>query len=169
MADIKQKILNYAYGLLARREYSVYDIEQKLCTWLGKHFPSLLHEEGPVLVQSIILELKTKKYLSDERFTRLFVEQKKEINGWGKQKIWQKLREKGIEESLFQANWENHDTTRISSKIKFDVQKKWKVLKTKKKTDSESRQALLRFLAGRGFGYVESQNILDVVLISSAK
>lgn len=156
--------MNYAYSLLARREYSVYGIQKKLKLWFDRHKPDESSFQGrEALVGKVVRALQEKKYLSDERFAQLFIEQKKEINGWGKQKIWQKLREKGVDESIFLQRWERQNTDQVSRKIKVDVQNKWKSLFTKKLTEHERKQVLLRFLAGRGFGYSESKNILEVV------
>ena len=171
MVTLNQKLLNYAYSLLARREYSVCEVRQKLHSWLLRYQKSEAEDEAgeldptdqKKLILVIIKELQDQAYLSDERFTRLFIEQKQNINGWGQQKIWQKLRQKGIDESIFVVLWSELESEVISEKIKNDVQRKWINLVQKQKSQTEVKSALLRFLAGRGFGYARSQKILDAV------
>lgn len=165
MIEAKKKLLNYAYRLLARREYSVSDLRQKLLKWCDRWSEEFSFDRSEILdlITVVLQDLQANNYVSDERFTRLFIEQKQLIQGWGRQKIWHSLRQKGVDESVFIVLWEARESDAISDKIKSDVQKKWINLAKKQKSQTEVFQALMRFLAGRGFGYAQSQKILEAV------
>ena len=126
-------------ALCARREYCCADIAEKL----RKKGAST--EETEVLIDRLIDE----GYINEGRYARAFVHDKILYNGWGRVKVKQQLRVKGICPAYI-----NEAMTCITEEQYAEVFQK--VLQAKRRsikgeTDYEVRQKLARSLIARGF------------------
>lgn len=123
--DLYKRLLNKGIDLLAMREHSELEIQRKLLSKAKStnryqkksprgrrkaNAPLLNNEAGQVeaqddsidvfeIVSSVIDELKSLKYLSNERFTESFI-RSREIKGYGPIKIRYELSQKGIVDSM---------------------------------------------------------------------
>ena len=149
-----QTFRDVGFRLLGKREYSVHEFRRKL---LAK-FPD--DAEG---IEALIEELKKKKWLSNERFCALFIEDQVLKRSTGPRKIVQKLRSKSIFEDMAKKAVEKYflleDQINIAKEL---VDKKKKDILRRKKDLSEFKleAKLKQFLYGRGFG----GEVIDEVL-----
>lgn len=136
----------YALWLLSAREYSVARLREK-CT---EKYPEHLEE-----IELLINNFVQKKYLDDERFCEVMI--RSEIRkGNGKQKIVQKLMQKGIDLGLAKEQVEVHIQTddlfdaawTLAEKKKLQIERKYP-----ETSDFEKQQKLMQYLAGRGYDY----------------
>ncbi len=87
------RALELAYRYLSRRERTVAEVHQHLCS-------SGLDDSE---VDSVIGELVEQGYLDDARFARLFVEDKRQLEQWGSERIRRGLASRGIERDVAEA------------------------------------------------------------------
>jgi regulatory protein len=87
---VSERALELAYRHLSRRERSVAEMRQHLLR-RGVDEPE---------VDAAIEELVEQGYLDDARFARLFVEDKRQLEQWGSERIRRGLSNRGIEREL---------------------------------------------------------------------
>ncbi|WP_249009635.1 regulatory protein RecX [Conexibacter sp. DBS9H8] len=81
--------LSIAYALVNRRERTVTEVRARL------ERAGCAEAE----IAAAILELETIGFLDDARYARLFVEDRRNLDGWGNARIERALRERGVHES----------------------------------------------------------------------
>lgn len=81
-----EKALGLAYRHLGRRDRTVTEIREHL-TAKGVR---------EAVVEDAIAELRTQGYLDDGRFARRFAEDRRALDGWGSERIVQRLRALGV-------------------------------------------------------------------------
>ncbi len=81
---------NSAYRYLTIRPRSRFEVEQKLC---DREFP-------PDIVASVLSHLEQLGYLNDEEFARQWAASRVRTRGFGRRRIEQELRSKGVSASL---------------------------------------------------------------------
>lgn len=84
------KALDLAYGYLNRRDRTVSEIR--------RHLQNRVSEEAAV--ERAIEILQTEGYLDDARYARLFSEDKRTLEEWGRERIERALRERGIDREV---------------------------------------------------------------------
>lgn len=135
------KALNIIAGICSKKEYCSSEVREKLLKW-----------ELPEKEITRILEfLHQNKFVDDSRFAAFYARDKFRFNKWGRQKIAQMLRQKGIDpatvnEALSALSPQDYDATCMA------------LLKGKLKTLKEDspiklKAKLIRFAAGRGFDF----------------
>lgn len=135
------KALQIITGLCSRKEYCTADILTKLHKW------ELSSEE----IQKIMDFLYQYKFIDDERFARIYTEDKFRFNHWGKQKIMLMLRRKNIPADLIEKALKTVDSQSYTEQCKVLLEQK---MKTLNETDPyKLRAKLTRFGAGRGFDF----------------
>ena len=132
------------YKLAARctvSEQCLSDIETKLAKY------DLTEEEKTRIVRHLVEE----KYVDDRRYAEAFVRDKYRFNKWGRIKIAQGLRMKGIDkktiDTAMEAIYEQEYIEILRDLIKS------KRRSTKGKNDYEINGKLIRFATGRGFEF----------------
>ncbi len=135
-----KEYLNKAEAWCARSEHCIADLKLKLKEWV---VPAEYH---PFIISQLI----ETNFINEERYTRAFVSDKSRFNKWGKVKLRFLLRQKNIPEDLIeQAISEKINPTVYQNTCKALAQQKWNSIKTKK--GLEKQNAVIRFLASRGF------------------
>jgi regulatory protein len=81
-----EQALGMAYRQLGRRDRTVTEIREHL-TAKGI---------AEAVVEDAIAELRTQGYLDDGRFARRFAEDRRALDGWGAERIMQRLRALGV-------------------------------------------------------------------------
>lgn len=136
-----QKALSAAAALCSKKEYCCQDIRKKLEKW-G------IEEKDR---QSILNELIRNKFLDDNRFALFYVRDKFRFNKWGKTKIAQMLKQKGIAPAIIQealATLPSEEQEEVCLRL---MKQKCKHIR---ETDPlKTKAKLLRFALGRGFDY----------------
>lgn len=126
-------------SMCARCEHAESDLRKKLKDW------GLTLNEA----NDIILRLKQERYLDNERFARAYCRDKLRFNGWGRIKISFMLRSKGIEQELIDEALAQIDDEQYAAILDETLIAKAKTLIGK--SPDQTRTALLRFAASRGF------------------
>ena len=125
--------------LCARCEQAEGDLRKKLCNW----------GVSPSDAHSVISRLKQERYLDNERYARAYCRDKLRFNGWGRLKISYMLRGKGIEQEYINLALAEIDEEQYVAILDEALIAKAKTLIGK--TEVQTRTALLRFAASRGF------------------
>lgn len=141
------------YKLAARcstSEQCLSDVEAKLKRY------DLSEEERTRILQHLIEE----KYIDDKRYAEAFVRDKYRFNKWGRIKIAQGLRMKGIDNGTVNKAMELIDETEYLHILRELIKAKRKSIRGK--SDYEVNGKLIRFAIGRGFEFAAIRSCMDV-------
>lgn len=140
-ADILKKIIRYcSYQERCRQE-----VKEKLAQ-IGV----------PLENQSQYMHyLEEQGYLNEERFIRIFVQSKHSRLGWGKRKIIESLRQKGVMVDTLEIEENNY--LEQARKV---AEKKSKALK---KDDAQKRLKIKRYLYGKGYNADTIERVLTEI------
>ena len=142
--EIKQKMVNYCvYQDRCHKE-----VEQKM--WEFTLIPEAKEE--------ILLYLMKENYLNEERFTRSYIRGKFYMKSWGRNKIRQHLKQKGITDKLIQKcmdEIDDDDYATTLKKIATNYAAQQKGLQNYQKKIKTTR-----YLLSRGFEYDEIREVL---------
>ncbi len=135
--EIKQKMANYC----VYQDRCHQEVEQKMWDFLLV----------PEAKEEILLYLMLENYLNEERFTRSYVRGKFYMKSWGRIKIRNHLKFKGITDKLIAQCFDEIDEEDYTSTVRklydahFSKEKSAKAYEKKAKT--------IKFLLGKGFEY----------------
>ena len=85
--DDVQKGLDRAFRYLSRRDRTVAEVRAHL----------LAKETSDSVIDEVVEELRVQGYLDDARYAQRFAEDRRNLDGWGSERIERKLRSLGIE------------------------------------------------------------------------
>lgn len=142
------------YKLAARcsvSEQCMSDIEAKLAKF------DLPEEEKIRILRHLVEE----KYVNDERYAEAYVRDKYRFNKWGRIKIAQGLRMKGIDRESIEAAMEAIDEQEYLNILRELLKSKRK--STYGKNDYEVNGKLIRFATSRGFEFAAICKCLGAV------
>ena len=122
-------------------EQCLSDIETKLAKY------DLTDEEKTRILRHLVEE----KYIDDGRYAEAYVRDKYRFNKWGRIKIAQGLRMKGIDRETIDTAMETIDEAEYLDILRGLIQSKRR--STKGKNDYEVNGKLIRFATGRGFEF----------------
>jgi len=126
--------LNYAFWLLNRKDYSIFEIRKKLTS----------REFSPKEIESVIDKLIGLDFLNDRRFTDNFIKSQKNLKPIGELKLKEKLFVKGISGDLIKEYLpKDQEEELIEAAINYLFRKR----------ESIPIDKLLRYLERRGFKY----------------
>ena len=132
-------------------EQCLSDIENKLSKY------DLPEEEKTRILRHLVEE----KYVDDGRYAEAFVRDKYRFNKWGRIKIAQGLRMKGIDRETINTAMEAIDEQEYLNILRDLIKAKRK--STHGKNDYEINSKLVRFATGRGFEYPAIRQFLNNV------
>ncbi len=141
-----EKINNCALRILGRREFSVFELKEKL----NKKFP-----DQKECIDTLLISFKEKDWVSDIRFSEVFIKDQI-IKKQGPRKIEMKLFKKGITSELMTESLNKFypENKQIPIAQYLGLRKKDEILRRKPKiADFELDGKVNQFLIGRGFGY----------------
>jgi len=149
-ATEQNKHLAWAERLCSRREYCVFDLRTKLKT------RSVSSQEAEQVIEALIQQ----NFLNDERYTRAFVQDKSNLQGWGPEKIRYALRVKQIPDTLIREALAGIDSHAQKETL-------FRLLETKRRnlkaaSDIDARNKLIRFAQSRGFTYEDVASALKI-------
>lgn len=96
---MSERAAELAYRYVARRERTAHELRQHLTS----------RGLDAAEVEAALTELIEAGYLDDERYARLFVEDKRALDRWGSARIRRALLERGIEREIADAALSEHD------------------------------------------------------------
>lgn len=129
-------------------EQCLSDVESKLAKY------DLTEEEKTRILRHLVEE----KYVDDGRYAEAYVRDKYRFNKWGRMKIAQGLRMKGIDRETIETAMEVIDEQEYMSILRDLLKAKRK--STKGKSEYEINGKLARFAIGRGFEYAAIRQCL---------
>ncbi len=141
------------YKLAARcsvSEQCLSDIETKLSRY------DLTEEEHTRILRYLVEE----KYVDDRRYAEAYVKDKYRFNKWGRIKIAQGLRLKGIDNETIKSAMETIDEEEYLSILRDLIKAKRK--STRGTSEYEINGKLTRFATGRGFEYAAIRRCINV-------
>lgn len=143
-AEIKQKMANYC----VYQDRCHQEVEQKL----------LEFRVIPEAREEILLYLMKENYLNEERFTRSYIRGKFKIKQWGRNKIRNHLRMKGISDKLASKCMDEINDVEYQKTI-LKIYEDY-VTRIRGLNEYQKRAKTIRYLLGRGFEYDVMQNVL---------
>ena len=139
MTDHQKQVLYRAASFCAYQERSTKEVRQKMAEWE-------LPEQD---VGAVLEELTAQNYLNEERFARAFAGGKFRIKKWGRLKIKQELKLKGVSNEMIQRGLQEIDGDDYVATLHDLVAKKARTLRGE--TPLAMKQKLLRFALSKGF------------------
>ena len=138
----------FAYRLLGRREYSVFELGQRIRQkWSGVEGVEELAEE-------LLEALQEENLLSDERFVESFVRSRVSRHQ-GPLKIKAALQSKGVSDGLVSMELESRSSEWT------DLAAEWLERNHSGPIDFDTRRKLYRRLANRGFTHSQAMDAID--------
>ena len=145
----KSRAINYISGKLKTK----YEVRLKL---KEKDFTEDIIDE-------VIDILEKEEYLNDRLYCEVFIEDKKQLNGYGKNKIKSLLIQKGISKSVFEDFLDEFEYEE-----EFDNALKMGIIKLNLLSNEEDvfkkKQKLINYLAYRGFSFDVINDVLREIL-----
>ena len=139
IADRLKSALIKAASFCAYQERYVQEVRNKLIDW------GLADDEAMAVVDELI----TQKYINETRFVKSFTRGKFRHNHWGKIKIRQELKMRGLGNDLIKIGLAEIDGDEYEQVLQALLEKKDKTLKEQ---DKQIRlQKLVRFAVSKGF------------------
>jgi regulatory protein len=144
----EKQLYNYAIRLLAKRRY--HSVE--LCKKLGKKASGNIKDlkagdETNKIIDNILTRLRDYKFIDDDEYINLFIQDQLIRKPQGPRLIRQKLLKKGID---------SNDIKKyliISEIIQMDLAKKAIAAKKADLNNPKAKAKIIRFLLSRGFDY----------------
>lgn len=145
----KSRAINYISGKLKTK----YEVRLKL------------KENGFAedVIDEVLDILEKEEYLNDKVYCEIFIEDKKKLNGYGKNKIKSLLIQKGISKNIFEGflNEFEYDEE-FDNALKMGI-KKLKLL-SNEEDNFKKKQKIINYLAYRGFGFDVINDVLKEIL-----
>ena len=145
----KSRAINYISGKLKTK----YEVRLKL---KEKDFTEDIIDE-------VIDILEKEEYLNDRLYCEVFIEDKKQLNGYGKNKIKSLLIQKGISKSVFEDFLDEFEyEEEFDNALKMGI-KKLNLLSNEEDI-FKKKQKLINYLAYRGFSFDVINDVLREIL-----
>ncbi|MBW8359973.1 MAG: RecX family transcriptional regulator [Weeksellaceae bacterium] len=115
----------------------------------------------PEAKEEILLYLMKENYLNEERFTRSYIRGKFYMKSWGRNKILNHLKFKGISEKLVRSCFEEIDDQDYEKTLKKIYEDYFSRQKGK---EYQKRSKTIKYLLSRGFEYEEILRVEEGLL-----
>jgi regulatory protein len=146
-----EKVLDRMRNLCSRREYCRADIMKKAMSALDGD-----REKAEKVIEILVAE----KYIDELRYASAFARDKSSISGWGETKIRYMLSSKGVPREVIDKALEEIDESKAMTRLEKLMENKYRSLKD----DPQCRLKMLRFGLGRGYGYEEVSEVLEILM-----
>ena len=146
-----EKVLDRMRNLCSRREYCRADIMKKAMSALDGD-----REKAEKVIEILVAE----KYIDELRYASAFARDKSSISGWGETKIRYMLSSKGVPREVIDKALEEIDGAKAMTRLERLMVNKYRSLKD----DPQCRLKMLRFGLGRGYGYEEVSEVLEILM-----
>ena len=138
-------------NLCSRREYCRADIMKKAMSALDGD-----REKAEKVIEILVAE----KYIDELRYASAFARDKSSKSGWGETKIRYMLSSKGVPREVIDKALEEIDESKAMTRLEKLMENKYRSLKD----DPQCRLKMLRFGLGRGYGYEEVSEVLEILM-----
>lgn len=145
----KSRAINYISGKLKTK----YEVRLKLKE----------NDFAEDVIDEVLDILEKEEYLNDRVYCEIFIEDKKKLNGYGKNKIKSLLIQKGISKSIFEDFLDEFEyDEEFDNALKMGI-KKLNLL-SNEEDNFKKRQKIINYLAYRGFGFDVINDVLKEIL-----
>lgn len=144
-------VMSRLMALCSRREYCSSEIYKKALDSLGGNTDE---------AEKVIERLKAEKYVDDRRYARAYARDKASIAGWGGVKIRYMLSAKGVARDVIEEALAEVEADSADRRFEKLMLAKYRTLKE----SDDVRLKLIRFAAGRGYGYEQASSMADRVI-----
>ncbi len=141
--DEHDKSLKYAFNLLNRKDYTEFELVEKLS---NKGF-------SEATIVDVVEYLKKKRFIDDERYVENYIYFRLK-SGYGKFKIVHDLKKKGVDESLIYYKLKDINELESARDV---FERKMEILKNKDNATSK----IFQFLQRRGYSYDTINELLN--------
>lgn len=146
--SIQASPLTKARNYCARQERCQQEVRDKLYSWKS-------HKDE---VEGIISQLIGEGYLNEARFAEHYAVSKSRQKGWGKRKIEQAMRMKGVSDQCIALGLKAIHEEEENAELKKAIKKK---LERSKETDPRiKKQKVIRYFLGKGFSIEEVEQCM---------
>ena len=145
----KSRAINYISGKLKTK----YEVRLKL------------KENGFAedVIDEVLDILEKEEYLNDRVYCEIFIEDKKKLNGYGKNKIKSLLIQKGISKNIFEDFLDEFEyDEEFDNALKMGI-KKLELL-SNEEDNFKKKQKIINYLTYRGFGFDVINDVLKEIL-----
>lgn len=145
----KSRAINYISGKLKTK----YEVRLKL------------KENGfaEEIIDEVLDILEKEEYLNDKIYCEIFIEDKRKLNGYGKNKIKSLLIQKGISKNIFEDFLDEFEyDEEFDNALKMGI-KKLNLL-SNEEDKFKKKQKIINYLAYRGFGFDVINDVLKEIL-----
>ena len=145
----KSRAINYISGKLKTK----YEVRLKL------------KENGFAedVIDEVLDILEKEEYLNDKVYCEIFIEDKKKLNGYGKNRIKSLLIQKGISKNIFEDFLDEFEyDEEFDNALKMGI-KKLNIL-SNEEDNFKKKQKIINYLAYRGFGFDVINDVLKEIL-----
>ena len=145
----KSRAINYISGKLKTK----YEVRLKL------------KENGFAedVIDKVLDILEKEEYLNDKVYCEIFIEDKKKLNGYGKNKIKSLLIQKGISKNIFEDFLDEFEyDEEFDNALKMGI-KKLELL-SNEEDNFKKKQKIINYLTYRGFGFDVINDVLKEIL-----
>jgi regulatory protein len=148
---MEEKFYNFALHYLSYRTRSEKEVRDKLKA----------KQVEPQIIEKIISKLKEKKFINDEEFARMWIENRNRFKPRSLRLIKLELKQKGIDPEIIESRIKNQElgTESDLKQAKKLVEKRIERLKNFPK--QEIYQKLGRYLASKGFNWDTIKKAID--------
>ncbi len=112
-------------------------------------------------IEKIINDLVAEDFINEQRYAMAFVKGKFHIKSWGKNKIVQTLKAKGINDKCIASAVKNISTTECRQKLEILIEKWGKT--HHENNPLQGKQKLLRYLIGKGYSLDDILPVLNKI------
>lgn len=145
----KSRAINYISGKLKTK----YEVRLKLRE----------NEFSNEVIDEVLEILENEEYLNDRLYCEIFIEDKKRLNGYGKNKIKSLLIQKGVSKSIFEDFLDNFEyEDEFDNAVKMGI-KKLNLL-ANEEDKFKKKQKIINYLAYRGFSFDVINDVLKEIL-----
>lgn len=143
-----------------KKSYTFEEIKQKMmvyCTYQDRCHQEVEQKMRDFLLipearDEILLFLMREQYLNEERFTRSYIRGKFSIKSWGRNKISNHLRQKGVPDKLIRSCFDEIDPIDYERVLAKSYER---YFDTQTGKAHQKRSKTIRYLLSRGFEYDE--------------
>ena len=149
-----------------KKSYTFLEIKQKMAAYCS--YQDRCHQEVeqkmrdflliPEAKEEILLYLMRENFLNEERFTRSYIRGRFYIKSWGRNKIRNHLKFKGVPEKLITRSFDEIDDGDYEKTL-LKIYGQYFSRQTGKEYQKKSKT--IKYLLGRGFEYEEILTVLE--------
>lgn len=148
-----QKLRDYFYRLLARRDHASFELRQK----------ARKKEFSDSDIDLIIDELDEKGLINDKAYAQKFAADKAEFRKWGPVKIRQALIRKGVPKQTAEKMVQNQTESLAQDEICVDLLRKRQRHFAREPDPLKRKQKMIRYLLGKGYPSEPAQRAADTI------